>query len=75
MNTSKLEALLEQLIDKQDELIQRIESLEETLKEQLIEANENLFEVQCYSSQICDELNWWSDAPSFAKELLSAMSE
>ena len=75
MDTSNLEALLEQLIDKQDELIQRIESLEETLKEQLIEANENLFEVQCYSSQIVDELNWWSDAPSFAKELLSAMSE
>lgn len=35
MDTSKLEALLEQLVDKQDELIQRIESLEAAVNQQL----------------------------------------
>jgi hypothetical protein len=32
MDTSRLEELLEQLLEKQDELIQRIESLEATVE-------------------------------------------
>ena len=73
MDTSRLEALLEQLIDKQDELISRIESLEATVEQQLTEANVGISEVQSSSSQIYDELNWWGEGHSFAKQLLAAL--
>ncbi len=39
MDTSRIEELLEQLLEKQDELISRIESLETTVEQQLSEAN------------------------------------
>lgn len=75
MDTSKLEALLEQLIDKQDELILRIESLETTMEQQLTEANINIDKLQFSSSQIHDELNWWGEGHSLAKQLLLSLSD
>jgi len=73
MDTSRLEELLEKLINKQDELISRIESLEATVEQQLSDANTSISELQSSSSQICDELNWWGEAPSFAKQVLAAL--
>jgi predicted nuclease with TOPRIM domain len=73
MDTSRLEELLKQLIDKQDELISRIERLEATVEQQLSEANASISELQSSSSQICDELNWWGEAPSLAKQVLAAL--
>ncbi|MDP3837579.1 MAG: hypothetical protein Q8Q54_01520 [Methylococcales bacterium] len=73
MDTSRLEYLLEQLIDKQDELISRIERLEATVEQQLTEANASISELQSSSSQIYDELNWWGENPSLAKQVLAAL--
>jgi predicted nuclease with TOPRIM domain len=73
MDTSRLEELLEQLIDKQDELISRIESLEATVEQQLTEANASISELQSSSSQIYDELNWWGEGHSLAKQVLAAL--
>ncbi len=73
MDTSRLEELLEQLIDKQDELISRIESLEATLEQQFTEANVSISELQSSSSQIYDELNWWGEGPTLAKQVLAAL--
>jgi len=73
MDTSRLEELLEQLIDKQDELISRIESLEATVEQQLSKANDSISELQSSSSQICDELNWWGESSSLAKQVLVAL--
>ena len=73
MDTSRLEALLEQLIDKQDELIARIESLEATVEQQLTEANAGIVKLQSSSSQIHDELNWWGKEHSLAKQVLAAL--
>lgn len=67
MNTSRLEELLEQLIEKQDELINRIENLENTIGQQLERANNGI-------SQLHEELNWWDGGPSFAKQILSGLS-
>jgi|GEM_PF-5820695 len=82
MDTSALEMLLERLIDKQDELIARLESLEYTLGDKLDEVNKNICELQsdvsmmqASASRINDELNWWSSNNSFAKQLLSALSD
>lgn len=61
MDTSRIESLLEQLLDKQDELIARIETLEATVDGKLAE--------------IYGELNWWGSDPSFAKQLLSELGE
>lgn len=81
MDTSRLEALLEQLIDKQDELIGRIEQLESTLEFQIQNTNSNLDELNSNSQSnleeltsvsrnIYDELNWWGEGHSLAKQLL-----
>ena len=75
MDTSRLEALLEQLIDKQDELIARIESLEFTVEQQLTEANSGISELQISSSQIQEELNWYGEGPSLAKQVLKTLGE
>jgi uncharacterized protein (UPF0335 family) len=58
VDTSRIESLLEQLLDKQDELISRVESLEKTVEQS--------------SSDVSDELKWWGDDPSFAKYVLKA---
>jgi hypothetical protein len=75
MDTSRLEELLEQLLDKQDELIQRIESLEATVEQQLTEANSRISDLKHSSSLIYDELNWWGEGHSFAKQILKALDD
>ncbi len=59
MDTSRLEELLEQLVEKQGEMISQLESLKTTVKYSL--------------STIHDELNWRGEEPSFAKEVLSTL--
>ena len=73
MDTSKIESLLEQLLNKQDELISRIESLETTIEGQLTEANVGISSLENWSSQIHAELDWWGDDPSLAKRILSEL--
>lgn len=84
MDTSRLEALLEQLIDKQDELIGRIENLESVLELQLQNANSNLDQLNSFSQNNLDELTsvsrniyeelvWWGDGHSLAKQLLDRL--
>ncbi len=79
MDTSRLEELLEQLVDKQDELISRIESLETSLvdkQDELISQIESLeTTVKDSLSSIHDELNWWGEGHSFAKQLLSELGD
>ena len=67
MDTSRLEELLEQLIEKQDDLISRIENLESTIEQHLVQANHGI-------SLLYDELNWWGKEHSFAKQILSGLS-
>jgi hypothetical protein len=74
MDTSKIEALLEQLIDKQDDLISRIEILESTLEGQLVETNSALDEVKYSLSKIYDEINWWGEEESLAKQILNILN-
>ena len=74
MDTSRLEELLEQLVDKQDELISRIESLETTLNIQFNESNSELAAIQNSLSGIHDELNWWGEGHSLAKQVLEALN-
>lgn len=66
MNTDRIEKLLEQLIAKQDDIVYRLEALESVVEEQLQESNDKLSSIQ-------EELNWWEDKPSMAKQLLSAL--
>ena len=73
MDTSRLEELLEQLLEKQDELIQRIESLEATVERQLTEVNSGISDLKYSSSLIHDELNWWGKEHSLAKQVLEAL--
>lgn len=73
MDTSRLEELLEQLIGKQDELISRIQSLELIVEQELTEANASISELQSSSSQIYDELKWWGEGHSLAKQVLAAL--
>lgn len=73
MDTSRIEELLEQLLDKQDELISRIESLEATIEQQLSEANSSISDLKDSSSRVNDELNWWGEEHSFAKQLFSRL--
>ncbi len=73
MDTSRIEELLEQLLEKQDELISRIESLETTVEQQLSEANSSISDLKDASTSINDELNWWGENHSFAKQLFSRL--
>ena len=73
MDTSRIEELLELLLDKQDELISRIESLEQTVEQQLSEANNVISNLENSSTLIYTELNWWGEEHSFAKQLLSRL--
>jgi hypothetical protein len=73
MDTSRLEELLEQLIDVQTQLLSRIDSLETVIEQGLAEANSSISELQSSSSQIFDELNWWGESPSLAKQVLAAL--
>lgn len=66
MDTDRIEDLLERLIGKQDDIIRRLESIETVLDAQLGEANVRLSRVE-------EELNWWEDKPTLAKQLLSAL--
>lgn len=77
MDTSRIEALLEALIDKQDEIITRIEFLEQSVsyglgvvRDELSTLNINL---STGISQIHDELNWWGEGHSFAKQVLGTL--
>ena len=74
MDTLRLEALLEQLLDKQDNLIARIESLEATVQQQLTEANSGISDLTHAASTIHEELNWWGEGHSLAKQLLKALA-
>ena len=60
-------------MDKQDELIQRIESLEATVEQQLTEVNSGISDLKYSSSLIYDELNWWGKEHSLAKQVLEAL--
>ncbi len=73
MDTSKIESLLQQLLDKHDELIARIECLEATVDQLMSEANRGVSEVVTTVSAINDELNWWGEGHSLAKQVLSAL--
>ncbi|MCK9387708.1 MAG: hypothetical protein M0Q22_04855 [Sulfuritalea sp.] len=77
MDTSRIEALLETLIDKQDEIITRIEALEQSVSYDLGAATSELSTLNTNLnsglSQIHDELNWWGEGHSFAKQVLAAL--
>lgn len=73
MNTERIEALLEQLIEKQDQLILRIESLEGTIEAKLDEVNSGISDLEHASLQIGNELNWYGENHSFAKQLLESV--
>lgn len=76
MDTSKIEFLLEKLIEKQDEIISRIEKLESTLINEFDSTGAELINITHnteHINEINEELNWWGDSPSFAKQLLSAL--
>lgn len=66
MNTERIEELLQELIYKQDDIINRLEMMESTIEEKLSDSNFKLTQIQ-------EELNWWEDKPSLAKQLLSAL--
>lgn len=74
MDTEKIEYLLEQLIDKQDELIHRLENLESTIEIGLSNINNEVSEVASSSKSICEELNWWGDGHSLAKQVLQGLT-
>ena len=69
MNTSRIEELLEQLLDKQDELISRIESLEQVFSK----ANSSILDLKDSSLEISDSLNWWEGKPTFATQLFKIL--
>ncbi|GFO57560.1 hypothetical protein GMSM_45670 [Geomonas sp. Red276] len=73
MDTTRIEELLECLIGKQDEIISRIESLESTVYQQLADSNQGISDLKYNMSQIYDELVWWGDGHSLAKQVLSAL--
>ena len=68
MNTERIEELLQELIFKQDEIVYRLENMELTIKEKLSDSNYKLDGIQ-------EELNWWEDKPTLAKQLLSALQD
>lgn len=73
MDTPRLESLLEQLLDKQDE-VSRIESLEATLERNVSDVSIGIFDPRFSVSSIEDELNWWGEKPTLAKQLLGALN-
>jgi CHASE3 domain sensor protein len=75
MDTSRLEELLEQLVDKQDELISRLEILESTVQDRLSEVHTELVSANHSLSNVHDELNWWGEGASLAKQVLEALSD
>lgn len=74
MNTEKIEYLLEQLLDKQDELIRRIENLESTIEIGLDNINTEVSEVASCSKNIYEELVWWGEGHSLAKQVLQGLT-
>lgn len=68
MNTERIENLLEILIDKQDDIIRRLDAVESVLENKLDDSNYKL-------SNIEEELNWWGDKHSLAKQLLKALEK
>jgi CHASE3 domain sensor protein len=74
MNTEKIEYLLEQLLGKQDELIQRIENLESTIGFGLTNINTEVSEVASSSKSIYEELIWWGEGHSLAKQVLQGLT-
>ena len=75
MDTSRIEALLEQLIDKQDQLILRIENLETTIENKLDEVNSSVSDLENAALLIHNELNWWGEDHSLAKQLVKSLND
>lgn len=73
MDTSRIESLLEILIDKQDDIITRIEALEQSVSCDLNAVTSELNAVNTGISQINTELNWWGAEHSFAKQVLAVL--
>jgi hypothetical protein len=73
MNTSAIEALLEKMIDLQEELINRIERLEHVIEHKLDSAIDKLDDVEVSIKEVSGELNWWGESASFAKQLLDGV--
>jgi hypothetical protein len=66
---------LERMIDLQEELIRRIESLEGVLENKVDFAIDHLNGVDYSIKEISTELNWWGESPTFAKQLLGRLDE
>jgi hypothetical protein len=73
MDTTRIEILLEQLIDKQDDLIRRIESLETEVVSELSSINSEITEVKYAAQTTATELEWWKDT-SFAAMALKSLN-
>lgn len=73
MNTSAIEALLEKMIDLQEELINRIERLEGVIEDKLDSAIDKLDDLEGSIKEVSGELNWWGESASFAKQLLDGV--
>lgn len=62
MNTSRVEELLEQLVNSQDTLNYRLERIESLMQEQLSAANHALLQIQGSTAESAEELsalkNW-----------------
>lgn len=74
MNTEKMEYLLEQLLIKQDELISRIEKLESTIEVGLGNVNSEVSDIASSSQRIFDELVWWGEGHTLAKQVLQGLT-
>ena len=66
MNTERIEQLLEQLIDKQDNIIDRLDALETTMGDQVQAVRDRL-------GDIFHELVWWGEEHTLAKQLLESL--
>ncbi|RZO91446.1 MAG: hypothetical protein EVA59_13285 [Limnobacter sp.] len=83
MNTSRLEELLEAVVDKQVELIERLESIEssindrfESLEKTLATLESHAFTIAYKAETIADEMVWWDiKTPTLASQLLRKLDE
>jgi len=73
MDTSRIEELLERLIDKQDDLIARIDNLETKISDTAYNLGVHLSDINFKAEQVYGELNWWGEEHSLAKQLLAAL--
>lgn len=73
MDTSRIEFLLEQLVEKQIRLISRVDNLGAIVERGLGEISSGVEMLGRTSSEIYGKLNWWGQDPSFAKQLLGSL--